>query len=174
MNPHIFPTFAVADMLDTTLACGLALAVLFTIAYLSILHFRTPYEYYNFGKPIDDATFEDSPDLGETGIACEIARLPAGSQLVEIDTAGMLTPPGQVIVNEYRWTGSTIEFVRRVPLHEFSFVVPHGTTQAQADEAWRHLLPATLDDPETVAAREQFMRTAAATALSVPPPPVRL
>ncbi len=76
----------------------------------------------DFEEPADDAVF-DSPHLEETGIACEIAKLPAGAQLVEIDTAGMLTPPGQVWVHEYRWTGSAVEFVRRVPLHEFSFTV---------------------------------------------------
>jgi len=77
----------------------------------------------------------DKSRLEETGIAAEIAHLPPGSQLVEIDTAGLLTPPGAVMVHEYRWTGSQIEFVRTCPLHEFDFVVRSGDASSPDSHA---------------------------------------
>lgn len=116
-------TFAAADFVGTSLACLMTLAAFLFLGWHFIQLFdpceRTP----EFDEPADDARFEE-PTREETGIAAEVAKLPPGSQLIECDTAGMLTPPGQVWVHEYVWTGKAIEFVRTVPLHEFSFRVP--------------------------------------------------
>lgn len=114
-----------------------------------------PCERDHLDEAEEDALIEEhrlqSASLEETGIAAEIAHLPPGSQLVEIDTAGMLTPPGAVMVHEYRWTGSTIEFVRTCPLHAFDFTVPAGSTEAPLGiREW----------PELKQAREQFEATA--------------
>jgi len=138
--------FAASDLIAPWLACSIALVVFFAIGLLALHVWPTsaPHEATGFEDPEDDATFEDSPDLSETGIACEIAKLPPGSQLVEVDTAGMLTPPANVWVHEYVWTGSEIKFVRRVPLHEFDFLIPGSAMHAAIH-------------PEALAAREDFL-----------------
>ena len=105
-----------------------------------------------FDAPASDH-LEDTasdPTFEETGVCCQLAKLPAGSILVEVDTAGVLTPPAQVFVHEYRWTGSRIEFVRMVPLHEFSFTVP---AVSQVNPVAEH------EDAQT--ARARFFATAA-------------
>ena len=86
------------------------------------------------------------PTFEETGACCQLAKLPPGSILVEVDTAGVLTPPAQVFVHEYRWTGSRIEFVRMVPLHEFDFSLS-ATARA-------------IDHEDARTARERFTATA--------------
>jgi len=112
-------TFAVSDLFITGV---LVLAVIFALCLFgrAVCELFDPCER-EFEEPINDAAFHDSPNLAETGIAAAIARLPPGTCLVEIDTAGVLTPPAEVLVHEYRWTGSQIEFVRAVPLHAFDF-----------------------------------------------------
>lgn len=103
-----------------------------------------------FDAPASDH-LEDTaadPTFEETGVCCQLAKLPPGSILVEVDTAGVLTPPAQVFVHEYRWTGSRIEFVRMVPLHEFSFSIP----------AEVKLAPTEHEDARR--ARERFNATA--------------
>lgn len=111
---------------------------------------------------VPSLAFCDQSRLEETGIAAEIAHLPAGSQLVEIDTAGMLTPPGAVIVHEYRWTGSAIEFVKTCPLHEFDFRVPGARHSDAAQSPFEPL--GHGEWPELKAAREQFFHTRDASA----------
>ena len=104
-----------------------------------------------FDAPASDH-LEDTaadPTFEETGVCCQLAKLPPGSILVEVDTAGVLTPPAQVFVQEYRWTGSRIEFVRMVPLHEFSFTVP---AVSQVNPVAEH--------EDARAARERFTATA--------------
>ncbi len=141
--------FAASDLIAPWLACIIALVVFFGIGLLALHVWPTSatHEATGFDDPEGNATFEeDSPDLSETGIACEIAKLAPGSQLVEVDTAGMLTPPANVWVHEYVWTGSKVEFVRRVPLHEFDFLIPGSAALHAASH------------PEALAAREQFLR----------------
>ena len=144
-------TFAATDFITPWLACIIALVLFFGIGLLALHAWptREPYETTHFS---DDATFEDGPDLSETGIAAEIAKLPPGSQLVEVDTAGMLTPPANVWVHEYVWTGSEIKFVRRVPLHECDFLIPGSAMHAASH-------------PEALAARGQFLRHSSHQAL---------
>ena len=147
MKYHVY-TFAASDFVMTAVACLSAL-VLFVILGVYVVSFfgATPGDATGFDDPETDATFEGGPDLSETGIAAEIAKLPPGSQLVEVDTAGMLTLPKNVWVHEYVWTGSEIRFVRRVPLHEFDFLLPGSALHAASH-------------PEALAAREDFFKHA--------------
>lgn len=141
-------TFAAADFISVSVACFITLVVFLFLGWLFIQIYPSPVDYSGFDDPESDATFEDSPDLSETGIACEIAKMAPGTQLVEVDTAGMLTPPAQVFVHEYVWTGSEIKFVRRVPLHEFDFIIPGSAAMHAASY------------PEALAAREDFFKSA--------------
>ena len=138
--------FAAADLIGVTIACFLGLSFFLLLGWATVRLFSFGVDLAQaFSEPESDASFEDSPDLSETGIACEIAKLPPGSQLVEVDTAGMLTPPAHVYVHEYVWTGSEIKFVRRVPLHEFDFLIPGSAMHAASH-------------PEALAAREDFLK----------------
>lgn len=138
-------TFAAADFVGVSIACFLTLVVFLCIGWVFCQLYPNPVEYSGFRESDIDATFEDAPDLSETGIACEIAKMAPGTQLVEVDTAGMLTPPQHVFVHEYVWTGSEIKFVRRVPLHEFDFIIP-GSAAIHA-----------ASHPEAMQAREDFL-----------------
>ncbi len=141
-------TFAVSDFVSTSVACCFALGLFLILGVIATSFFKgVPIS--DFQESEDNASFEDTPDLSETGIACEIAKLPPGSQLVEVDTAGMLTPPQHVWVHEYVWTGSKIQFVRRVPLHEFDFLIT-GSAVMHA-----------ISHPDALAAQETFLRTTA-------------
>ena len=158
-TPHVF---ALSDLAATGLIIAVVCLVLIFVGDW-ICDLFDPCERDHLDEADEDAVIEEhrqqSTALEETGIAAEIAHLPPGSQLVEIDTAGMLTPPGAVMVHEYRWTGSKIEFVRTCPLHSFDFTVPQGSTEAGLGiREW----------PELKQAREQFAATA--KRLSPPPP----
>ena len=141
-------TFAAADLIGVSLACFAALLFFFALGWAVLRLFNLGKDVAEtFSEPESDATFEDSPpDLSETGIACEITHMAPGTQLVEVDTAGMLTPPQHVFVHEYVWTGSEIQFVRRVPLHEFDFLIPGSAMHAASH-------------PEALAAREDFFKS---------------
>ncbi len=138
-------TFAAADFIGVSVACFITLTVFLLAGWVILQIYPSPVEYSAFRESDSDATFEGSPDLSETGIACEVAKMAPGTQLVEVDTAGMLTPPQHVLVHEYRWTGSAVEHVRTVPLHEFDFLIPGSAAMHAASH------------PEALAAREQFM-----------------
>ena len=137
-------TFAAADFIEIGIVCFITLAAFLFIGWVFVQIYPSPSEFGTFRESDIDATFEDSPDLSETGIACEIAKMAPGTQLVEVDTAGMLTPPQHVYVHEYVWTGSEIQFVRRVPLHEFDFLIPGSAMHAASH-------------PEALAARADFL-----------------
>ncbi len=138
-TPYIH--FAAADFISVSILCSFALLALFGIGILclKIWPYSEPYSTLdNFGEPVEDADFE------ETGIGCETANMAPGTQLVEIDTAGLLTPPADVWVCEYFWTGTEIKFVRRVPLHAFDFTVSSAALHAASH-------------PDALAAREDFL-----------------
>lgn len=153
-------TFAAADFLSITLSLVGGLLLFLALRWASSGFFDLILSLLggvkNFEEPDTDATFEGSPDLSETGIAAEIAHLPPGTQLVEVDTAGMLTPPQHVLVHEYRWTGSAIEHVRSVPLHEFDFLIPGSAPHPSLSEL-RRAASHAASHPEALAGREDFL-----------------
>ena len=141
--------FAAADFVGVTLACAAALLLWFALGWAVLRLFNLGHDVSeSFEEPEEDVRWsavEDAPDLSETGVACEIAQMAPGAQLVEVDTAGMLTPPQQVWVHEYVWTGSAVKFVRRVPLHEFDFLIPGSAMHAASH-------------PEALAAKAEFLK----------------
>ena len=117
---------------DLASACLCALTLLFALGALMVgaLSGASASDF----TESDDTGAETPPDLSECGIAEHIPTLPAGSQLVEAGD-GMITTPDRAFLYEYRWTGSQVEYVRRVPLSDFvRRAISHpDALQAEAD-----------------------------------------
>ena len=140
-------TLALSDLVAVSGTLLLAAFTLWFFAKAWCAYFDVPRDHLE--EPGSDPTFE------ETGVCCQLAKLPPGSILVEVDTAGVLTPPAQVFVHEYRWTGSRIEFVRMVPLHEFDFVIPAEVKAPPSSGQG-----VVIEHEDARAARERFTATA--------------
>ena len=135
-------TFALSDFVSIGIACVCALVLFFLLGCLVVRAFQG-IPVSDFAESPDNAVFDDGttpPDISECGLAPHIPTLPAGSQLVEAGD-GMITTPDQAFLFEYRWTGSQVEFVRRVPLSDF--------------------IRSAISHPDALAAQETFMRTTA-------------
>ncbi len=135
-------TFAASDLVSVTAACLCALAFFVLLGCIACRLFQG-IPVSDFQESPDNAVFNDETtplDISECGLAPHIPTLPAGSLLVEAGD-GMITTPDQAFLFEYRWTGSQVEFVRRVPLSDF--------------------IRSAISHPDALEAQETFLRTTA-------------